>query len=355
MRPSHGGNLAWAAHVAQCTPADLLDFSASINPLGPPPAVVAALKAALGQLSHYPDPHCTHLRQALGEIHQLDPVWVLVGNGSAELLTWAARELAEREQVGLVTPAFSDYDRGLTAFDAQILRYSLLNAAAEFDPNLQPLASWLRSPLGVILNNPHNPTGHLWSKADLRPLLDSGALVVVDEAFMDFLPPERDQSLISLVEQYPNLIILRSLTKFYALAGLRLGYAISHPDRLSRWQNWRDPWSVNTLALEAGVVCLGDRPFQAQTWAWLKMAQPQLFSGLKAHQAFRPWPSAANFLLVESAISASQLQRDLLLRERILIRDCLSFPELGDRYFRVAVRSLAENQRLLNALGNLMT
>ncbi|MDG2992152.1 threonine-phosphate decarboxylase CobD [Candidatus Synechococcus calcipolaris G9] len=354
MRPHHGGNLEWAATIAHCATTDILDFSASINPLGPPSEVISALEAALGQLGHYPDPLCTHLRHILSQIHHLDPPWILVGNGSAELLTWAARELGEREQVWLVTPAFSDYGRALAAFGARVSRYPLINSSGQFQPDLQPLVRRLRSPLGVILNSPHNPTGHLWSRSDLIPFLDSGALVVVDEAFMDFLPPERDQTLISLVEEYPNLMILRSLTKFYALAGLRIGYVLTHPDRLARWQAWRDPWAVNSLALVAGVRSLGDRRFQEQTWAWLGSARDHLFAGLSAHGALTPWPSAANFILVESSISTSQLQRDLLTHHRILIRDCLSFPELGDLYFRVAVRSRAENERLLAALDDLL-
>lgn len=346
--------MEWAATLAHCAVTDILDFSASINPLGPPPGVISALEMALGQLGHYPDPLCTHLRHALSQLHHVDPAWILVGNGSAELLTWAARELAEGERVWLVTPAFNDYGRALAAFGARVSRYPLIDSQGQFQPDLEPLVTRVRSPMGVILNNPHNPTGHLWSQSALMPFLDSGALVVVDEAFMDFLPPDQDQSLISLLDRYANLIILRSLTKFYALAGLRIGYALGHPDRLARWQHWRDPWSVNSLALVAGVGSLGDRQFQEQTWAWLGSAREQLFAGMANYGALTPWPSAANFLLVENLVSTSQLQRDLLTRHRILIRDCLSFPELGDRYFRVAVRSVAENERLLAALDDLL-
>ena len=169
---------------------------------------------------------------------------------------------------------------------------------------------------------------------------------------MDFLAPQQQQSLISLVPDYPNLIVLRSLTKFYSLPGLRLGYAIAHPQRLRRWQQWRDPWCVNVLAVAAAIAVLQDRNFQQQTWDWLPSTREKLRAGLAALPGLQPLASAANFLLVRSNLSSVKLQENLLLRHRILIRDCLSFPELGDAYFRIAVRTDAENCRLLEGFMN---
>jgi histidinol-phosphate/aromatic aminotransferase/cobyric acid decarboxylase-like protein len=208
---------------------------------------------------------------------------------------------------------------------------------------------------GLLLNNPHNPTGKLFSRDSILPYLEQFALVVVDEAFMDFVPPNEEQSLIPVVQEYANLVILRSLTKFYSLPGLRLGYAIAHPDCLAKWQLWRDPWPVNTLAAAAAIAALQDTEFQQQTWAWLPPARNQLFQGLAEIPGLQPQASAANFLLVESQKSTSQLQRELLQHHQILIRDCLSFKELGDRFFRVAVREESDNQRLLIALDSVLS
>ena len=205
---------------------------------------------------------------------------------------------------------------------------------------------------GLLLNNPHNPSGRLWHPEAILTQLSSFDVAIVDEAFMDFLPQEQQYSLISQVQSHENLVVIRSLTKFYSIPGLRLGYAIGHPDRLRRWNNWRDPWSVNVLAAAVGMAVLGDRNFQQQTWDWLDCARTQLYDGLAQQPGLFPLASAANFLLVRTEIPSSQLQQTLLQRHQILIRDCLSFPELGDRYFRVAIRSLEENQRLLIGLGN---
>jgi L-threonine-O-3-phosphate decarboxylase len=355
-QPAHGGNLSWAAALAGCPPSAILDFSASISPLGPPNSALMAIESQLGNLRHYPDPDYCELRLALSHFHQLPPEWILPGNGSAELLSLAGRELAQLAATALITPAFGDYYRALTAFHAEVLEFPLSLLTSDLSPifDKEHKIKGIKDK-GLLLNNPHNPTGKLFLREAILPYLKEFALVVVDEAFMDFLPPEQEQSLINVVQKYPNLVILRSLTKFYSLPGLRLGYAIAHPDLLRRWQLWRDPWPVNTLAAAAAIAALQDRAFQAQTWAWLPPARNQLFQGLASLSGLQPLQSAANFLLVESQQqSSSQLQQKLLQHHQILIRDCLSFPELGDRYFRVAVRSWSDNQRLLEALSLVM-
>ncbi len=358
-RPQHGGNRAWAAAIAHCSPDALLDFSASINPLGPPETAIAAIHGSLADLVAYPDPSYSHLRVALSEFHHIAPEYILPGNGAAELLTWAGRELATLEATHLVTPAFGDYGRSLRAFDSRVISHPLLTETAPLtaDALAQTIAAIAEAEAapnsGILLNNPHNPTGQLVQAEVLRPLLERFALVVVDEAFMDFLPPAEQTSVLEWVQTYPNLVVLRSLTKFYSLPGLRLGYAIAQPERLQRWQHWRDPWSVNSLAVAAGIAVIRDQAFQAQTWAWLPPARSQLLVGLSQQPGLQPLPGTANFLLVKSESSVVQLQRQLLQQDQILIRDCLSFPELGDRYFRVAVRTEAENARLLQALATL--
>jgi len=362
LRPIHGGNLAWAAQQAGCSPVSILDFSASINPLGPPASAIAALQASLSQIRAYPDPDYTELRQAIAASHHLDPDWILPGNGAAELLTWASRDLATWAATRWLAPGFADYARALEAFGATQQRYPLalpdcpLPELTRGDPPSGTLRDRPASDCGLLLNNPHNPTGRLWPAAELEPLLEQFALVVVDEAFLDFLPPD-EQAQASLSQQvlhHSNLVVLRSLTKFYSLPGLRLGYAIAHPERLQRWQRWRDPWSVNCLAVAAGIAALQDTAFQERTWHWLPEARQELATGLAALPGLQPLRSRANFLLVATERSSRDLQAALLQQAQILIRDCWSFPELGDRYFRVAVRTHEDHQQLIAALQALL-
>ena len=402
--------------MAGCPAAAILDFSASISPLGPPESALDAIRSHLSSLTAYPDPDYGELRAALGEALNVDPDWILPGNGSAELLTWAALDLSKLEATYLVTPAFGDYSRALLAFGAQVLdcpldltSCTIVNngqdthstrdefscgtgilpvpkqviengATSQLDqksldagagkglvtddlsvfnhsfvsPSLSLPVPLVDADRGLLLNNPHNPTGLLFGKQAIRPYLEQLPMVVVDEAFMDFLPPSEQETLIDAVEEFPNLVILRSLTKFYSLPGLRMGCAIAHPDRLRRWQLQRDPWPVNTLAAAATAAVLRDTVFEQKTWDWLPVARQELFEGLANLPGLRPFPGAANFLLVESSVSVSALQKSLLERHRILIRDCLSFPELGDRFFRVAVRSRADNLRLIAGLSEVL-
>lgn len=349
-RPIHGGNRVWAAKIAGCSLDSLVDFSASINPLGPPQSAIAAIQGGLSDLNAYPDPNYSQLRCALAQWHHLSPEWILPGNGVAELLTWASWEFAQCAQTYLITPAFSDYWRALRTFGVNVktvpLKLNQIDARLFFD-SIEPSS-------GLLLNNPHNPTGKLFDLPELLDYLEKFDLVVVDEAFMDFLPPMTPPpSLIDVVERYPNLVILRSLTKFYSIPGLRLGYAITHPNRLQQWQQWRDPWCVNSLAEKVGKVVIFDDSFQQKTWDWLIPTRKQLFEQLNSLNGLNPFPSSANFLLVETEYPSSQLQEILLKQYQLLIRDCLSFPELGDRYFRVAVRTEAENNRLIKALSEL--
>ncbi|AKG23745.1 threonine-phosphate decarboxylase CobD [Calothrix sp. 336/3] len=372
QHPAHGGNLAWASAIAGCPSESIVDFSASISPLGPPSSVLAAIASQLGNLRHYPDPDYRHLKQVLSEFHHLPTEWILPGNGSAELLTLAGRELATLHSTVLITPAFGDYKRSLAAYDAKVLEFPLLNPdiaptqekrgigedkniwVCNFPSLLSSLSPLVTQSSGILLNNPHNPTGFIWAQDAILPYLEKFALVVVDEAFMDFLEPNQQQSLIDVVPEHPNLVILRSLTKFYSLPGLRIGYAIAHPERLQKWQSWRDPWSVNTLAQAAAIAALADQEFQQQTWTWLKTAREELFQGLAVIPGLCPLPGAANFLLVRSQQSGLIIQQRLLKHHQILVRDCLSFPELGENYFRVAVRTSGENQQLLTGLREIL-
>ncbi|MGB3492335.1 MAG: threonine-phosphate decarboxylase CobD [Elainellaceae cyanobacterium] len=375
-RPIHGGNLAWAAELADCPPSCILDFSASINPLGPPNTAIAAIQSHLDQLKSYPDPSYGHLRRALGTFHSVDPDWIMPGNGAAELLTWIGRDLSALKTTVLMQPGFSDYFRALNAFEAPLVTCSL-DVETLFNQNCNQRAEAMSSPIarptpslrslcasaeklvqcnlssvGLLINNPHNPTGQLWTAEAIADCCEQFGRVVVDEAFMDFLPSETQQSLIDRITDFSNLVILRSLTKFYSLPGLRIGYAIAHPDVLQRWRRWQDPWPVNVLAEVAAIAAVQDRAFQHQTLAWVNKARTQLFNGLAQLPQLQPYPGSANFLLVRSQVSVTQLQERLLKRYQVLIRDCLSFDILGDRYFRVAVRTEAENQVLIEGLAH---
>ena len=351
MRADHGGNLRALAVAAGVTPAQLLDFSANINPLGLPQGVEAAIRAALPSVVHYPEPTAAALREALAAYHGLAPDQVLPANGSTELIYLLVRALAPRRAL-VLHPAFSEYEAALELVGAQ-LDHALLDEGHGFVPELSRLVPRLAGQDLLILANPNNPAGCLIAKSDLITLVEAaeaaGVTSVVDEAFIDFI---EEASLKKDLSRFPRLLLLRSLTKCFALPGLRVGYALARAELLSQLSRWKESWSVNALAEAAGIAALADQEYQETTRLLVPHWREGLMRGLQRFDALRVFPGVANYLLVrllDPDLTAPQLKARLL-RERIAIRDCSSFRGLGPAFVRLAVRRPEENQALLEAL-----
>jgi histidinol-phosphate/aromatic aminotransferase/cobyric acid decarboxylase-like protein len=357
----HGGNLDAAARRLGCRPEQLLDASASLVPFRPPLVLRRALNRAA--LRPYPDRGYLALRRVIAARHGLDPAWVLPGNGAAELFTWAARDAAAAGPSLLPQPGFADYRRALRCWDGAEQPWPLPLLWAEAGPAaLPPLpapACGGDAPRALWITNPHNPTGQLWSGASLEPLLQRFALVICDEAFLPLVPGGEAQSLVPLLADHPNLVVIRSLTKLFAIAGLRLGYALGDPHRLQRWAAWRDPWPVNSLAAAAGEALLGNPDLHgrwcARVQAWVAAEGAWWQQQLQAMPNLVPLPSAANYLLVRGErggepCSLEPLRQQLEQRHRILLRDCRSFEGLGDSWLRIGYQSRAGNRRIIRAL-----
>ncbi|MEB3276805.1 MAG: aminotransferase class I/II-fold pyridoxal phosphate-dependent enzyme, partial [Cyanobacteriota bacterium] len=198
----------------------------------------------------------------------------------------------------------------------------------------------------------------LWSRACLEPLLADGALVIVDEAFLPLVPGGEAQSLIPLLAAHPNLVVIRSLTKLYGLAGLRLGYALAAPERLARWAGWRDPWPVNGLAVALGIRLLAPPARYRRHCAWVQRwcAREGAWLAMRLALQRGPWgaltpmPSAANYLLLRGETSLVPLREALEQRHGVLLRDCRSFEGLDGCWLRIGLQSRRRNRRLLSAL-----
>ncbi len=354
----HGGNLEATARRLGCPPGSLLDASASLVPFGPPASVRRLLAGVLcipagrpSPLRDYPDRDQLRLRQAIAARHGLDPAAVLPGNGAAELFTWAARDAAAAGATVLPSPGFADHARALACWGGARLPLRLdpaatLATAAPF-PGLPASCTAARV---IWITNPHNPTGQLWSRASLEPLLQRFDLVILDEAFLPLVPGGESHSLIPLLSDHPQLVVIRSLTKLLAIAGLRLGYALAAPERLRRWARWRDPWPVNGLAALVGQAVVGDRRWQARVQGWVAKEGPWLQARLAQLPGLTPLPSAANFLLVRGDGPLLELRERLECNRRVLLRDCRSFEGLGDHWLRIALQDRGGNRRLLGAL-----
>jgi threonine-phosphate decarboxylase len=334
----HGGAPAGGGPV--------LDFSASVNPLGPPASVLRALRRALAFVCRYPDPGCTELTARLAALHGVAPEQIVVGNGSSELIHVLPRALGAR-RAAIVEPTYTEYLHASQLAGAEVGHW--LPDGEDFTPGpFDPGGADL-----VWLGNPNNPTGYLWDVARLLGWIRTCPRTVfaVDEAFLPFETREASLSLIPHLHRLPNLVVLRSLTKVYALPGLRLGYAVAHPEIAGRLRRQLVPWSVNVLAQAAGLAALEDDGFLDRTHAWARAERAFLGGRLAGLPYLRPLASSTIFVLVRLH-GGTAARLTAALRERgLLIRDASNFVGLDGRYVRISLRSPEDNRRLVEELA----
>lgn len=328
-------------------PHQVIDFSVNTNPLGPSRRVLAAIAAV--DPARYPDPDCAALREAIAAEHRCLPEQVVVGNGSAEIIWLVALAfLRPGDRVLIVGPTFGEYERAARLVGARVLEWRA-RAEEEFRIDVAALTALLRSlqPRLCFLCHPNNPTGAALDLTDLAAVLAAAprTLVVLDEAYLPLSegPPDPDD----LPGGPPaNLLRLRSLTKSYALAGLRLGYALGSPRVVAALEAARPPWSVNAVAQAAGLAALADGAHVARARAAIAAGRPILLQAFERSGA-RVVPSGANFFLAEVGNGATL--RAALLRRGICLRDAASFGLPA--FVRVAVRAPADCERLAAALA----
>ena len=379
-RYAHGGNVHKLAERAGVRPGDLVDFSASINPLGPPSWLAEEIASALADVVHYPDPEASDLTLAACERYKVWPTQALAGNGASELLP-AVCNLAARmgcKRAIIPVPAYVDVDRccRLAGLSVETL---VCRAQDLFAPDLERLAGMLAipgAPAVVMLTSPNNPTGVVIPARHVRDLARAfpESLFVVDESFADFVPgienegTGREPGVTGsaggpggpggsgggagrLVRLRPDNVIM--LSKFYALPGLRLGLCFAAPEIIARLRRRLPAWNVGTLAQRVGARCLRDLDYQERTVREVAALREALTAELREIPGLRVFPGHANFLLcrLDRVGMTAQPLFERLLHEGLALRLCANFEGLDDSYFRIAVRTRDENARLVDALG----
>jgi cobyric acid synthase CobQ/L-threonine-O-3-phosphate decarboxylase len=345
----HGGNLRELALRAGMDRDALLDFSASINPLGPPERLRAVLARAMDRLAHYPDPDAAELVRAIARRHAVADEQVVVGNGSSEILA-ALTRACEYDRALIPVPTYLEYAEAVAAAGRPVQFFPTENAG-DFVLDWPRLESELRAGDLVILGQPNNPTGRLLDNDVLCAVAARHLQVTfaVDEAFADFVDGYR--SLIG--RSAANLIVIRSMTKFYAVPGLRLGYAAATPEMAARIRRQVPPWSVGVLAQEAGPWLLAAADYFQETVALVSRERRSLAQRLAGLAGLTVYPGEANFLLVRidrGGLDAPALAESLLQRG-IAIRTFGPSEHLDRRFFRVAVRTARENDILVEAVA----
>ena len=351
MSVIHGGDPAAVAARYGVDPSALIDFSANIAPHGPPPRVAEVLAAAARNpriLAPYPSPAYAALRKALAAGRGVTEDCIVIGHGASALIDAAVRTFAVPSWL-VPVPAFSEYRRAIESAGKTFARFPL---SRTFDLDVNAYVERLHSAdAGALLNSPHNPSGAAYDRAALRAVADECERLqrpfVLDAAFVDYAP-ELDQPL-------PWALVIRSLTKFYALAGVRIGYAVAAPRLAARLRSVLPSWPVGTLDAALALAAIEDETYERATRLQTLCERERLRDAITA-MGLSVLTSQANFLFVDLALEPGEVDNALeeLVRGGVIVRDCRSFEGLErSSYVRIAVLARAQNERLLAALARI--
>ena len=349
MRLVHGGD--WAGYRAEFG-CDALDFSANVSPLGLPAGVAAAITNALPTADRYPDPLCRELRAALAGAEGVPADWILCGNGAADLIFRLALAVRPRRAL-LPAPTFAEYEAALQTVGCAVQRV-FLREENEFAVTEEFIDAVTPETDVVFLCQPNNPTGQVTPPALVERLVrrcaECGAVLVVDECFLDFLPDRDAWTAKQLLRDAPQLVILKAFTKLYAMAGVRLGYALcGDAALLEKMRGAGQPWAVSSLAQAAGLAALQETAYAGAVRALIAEQRPRMAAGLRA-LGLRVMDGQANYLLFRATPDFGEKLR----RRGAVVRSCANYPGLDAAWYRTAVRTAEENTRLLQIMGEIL-
>ena len=352
----HGGDIK--SVIRENNLNEIMDFSANINPYGLSSNIKNAILADLDNIIHYPQPNAEDLRKKIGETYNIADDKIIVGNGAVEIIYTLCHILKPKNAL-IVSPGFSEYERAARSAGADI-HYAMLDEKLDFNSPMRDIIVNIKGNDLLFIGNPNNPTGTLYMLEDMELLIEhaenNGCFVVVDESFMDFIKTSEAFSVLPLVEKYHNLLVLHSLTKFYAIPGLRLGFAATDHEVLDPLYAAKDIWNVNSLAQAAGMAALDDKKYQRRSRTYTRTEINYLYEELSTLDKLKVYEPTVNFILVnisKTGLTATQL-REKLLKYNIIIRNCANYPGLDENYVRFAVRTREENDELVDALTEIL-
>ena len=357
MITGHGGNSRELAAWLGCTAKEIVDMSSNMNPFGPPPGLLAHLRERIGEIVSLPEVDARSMIRDFAGSHDLDPGLILAGNGSTQFIHALPEMLGTRRAL-IVAPTYADYADGCRKAGIEP-KYFLTHEKDSFHPDLDRLSKSLSGTDTVFFCNPNNPTGVLTPKSEFAALVRDhpGVRFVIDESYLPFVPEGEDKSLSKT--GLPNIVCLNSMSKFFRIPGLRVGFLIASREMIRAWSQQMQPWSVNSLAQEA-VHYLMQHQLEIQAFVrrtrQVMQEEREACAQRFANQAgLRVFSSATYFLLasIEDGPDSGELCRTLG-REKILIRDCSNFKGLSERFIRISLKRPQENQMLLKALSRLL-
>jgi threonine-phosphate decarboxylase len=353
----HGGNVWEISEKFEIPLNQVIDFSVPINPLGAPKKALQSIRQHLSTIKNYPDPEHEWLIETLSNYVGVESNNIIVGNGSTELIYLFTEVFVESGYEAVIPiPTFGEYKIATMRAGGRPL-FLRCKPAKNFRLNFAKLEKAISKKTRIIFFcNPNSPTGILYEKDDvlriIRLAAEKNVLMFIDEDYVDFVDDNKRYSMAEYVKRYDNLFVLRSLTKFFGLAGIRIGFGIGSPDVVGTLKKAKMPWSVNSLAMFAATEAVKDDDFIKDSRLLISRSKRQLQKMLQEIPWLRVYPSETNFFLIEITkgdLTSTQLKKRLA-RKGLLIRDCSDFDGLTNRFFRVSVNKPEENKKLIKHL-----
>lgn len=358
----HGANSAEMAALYGKKQEELIDFSSNINPFMSE-HLVNSVQSALKSCQNYPDIHYTKLRVVLSQYLSCEMKQIIPGNGATEIMYLLMKTLGESSRqkeepfrLGIINPTFSEYERSAKLNGLEIVPFQL-KASTGFKLEAEEIITRLDEIDGLFVCNPNNPTGNSYSLTLLAEQMAARQkLLIVDETFMEFVEEEARYSLMPLVQRYNQICIIKAITKFFGLPGLRLGYGVtSNKDLLKRMYHYKEPWTVNGFAEHLTPILLEDKVFQEKTKAYFKEERHQLLEALKTLPNIKVYATTTNFILIElKTMTSQELKEQMIIKHNILIRDASNFKGLNKHFIRVAIKGKEDNDKLLKAMWEIV-
>ena len=352
-RHRHGGDPSSVLKKFGLSDRSLIDFSVNVNPLGMPEIIEEKWADFLDAAEIYPSVEGDGITAYYCGKFGISPENVLSGNGSTELLYLITRVL-RLERVLVISPSYHDYERALSLCGTEVMRFFLLPGKALSPTLFGGLKRNLEESDGIFLGRPNNPTGYLFPKAILLPLIEKypDKWFFIDEAFIQFVDQWKEESVL-FDPPRPKVVVFHSLTKFYGLPGLRVGGMMGDSRLIEQLKSAKEPWSVNGVAEKTGPLLLHCQRYEAKTRKIVKEERSRIMRRLQALPGITPFPTSANFILCRwiGAGNLDYLLRYLLVHG-IYVRDCANFPGLEDNFFRIGLRLPQDNDRLIDVLGS---
>jgi threonine-phosphate decarboxylase len=358
---SHGGDIWGFSRKHNIPLEEVLEFSGPINFMGPPPKAVEAVKQNARLIKFYPDPNPVEFKSAIAKYvgHGVKAENILLGNGSIELIYMITEIMPQKFNAVIPIPSFSEYEKAVLRVGGEVVFVPL---PADFSLENEKIKAAVTDGTKIMcICNPHSPSGTLYSKKAIMDLVGfcqkKDIIFSVDENYIEFAQEGNKNTVVGMVKDYENLFVIRSVTKFYGLAGLRFGYATAATNLIDKLETMRQPWSINGLASIATLAAFGDTEFIEGTKKTITENKVQLAKDLGAIEGLQVFPSTTNFLLVKilNRKLTSTMLKELLAKERILIRDCCTFMGMDDSYFRVTIRSAKDNQTLVETIKRVLS